>query len=269
VMNRDEFSFTRRQWLLSLGGGVALAGWSGMELEAAASQATSQAAFQATSQATASAALPPGIYEASREHLGHALADRGAFARLPADSEIEIVRPRSGRYQPTFFTQTQFPVIRRITGLLLGEPETAAIVDEIAEWIDLTASDSTAVRAAAHALSPAHRILAMHHFGAQAVRRLEDFDRQKISHEGLAWLDAQSHGRTFAALDEPDQLAILESISDDRHGAKTENAGTRFFQYMKERVIHGFYTSRAGLDELGYRGNAFYASPPGCENLYA
>jgi len=264
VLNRDESTFTRRQWLLSLGGGVALAGWSGMELEAAASQAASQA--------RSSAALPPGIYEASREHLGHALADRGAFARLPAGSEIEIVRPRSGSYQPAFFTQAQYPVIRRLIGLLLGEPETAAIVDEIAEWIDLTASDSAAVRAAAHALSPAHHTLAIHHFGAQAVRRLEDFDPQKISREGLAWLDAQSQqrrGRTFAALDEPDQLAILENISDDRQGVKTENAGTRFFQCMKERVIHGFYTSRAGLEELGYRGNAFYASPPGCENLYA
>ena len=257
-MNREESALTRRQWLLSLGGGVALAGWSGMDLEAA-SQASS-------------AALPPGIYEASREHLGHALADRGGFARLPADSEIEIVRPRSGRFQPAFFTQTQYPVIRRLVGLLLGEPEAAVIVDEIAEWIDLTASDSAAVRAAAHALSPAHHTLAVHYYGAQAVRRLEEFDPQKISREGLAWLDTQSHerhGRTFVALDEPAQVAILESISDNRPDLKAENAGTRFFHYMKERVIHGFYTSRAGLDELGYRGNAFYASPPGCEHLYA
>jgi len=259
-MNRDESALTRRHWLLSLGGGVALAGWSGMELEAAGSQASS------------SAALPPGIYEASLEHLGHALADRGAFARLPADSEIEIVRPRSGSYQPAFFTQTQYPVIRRLAGLLLGEPDTAAIVDEITEWIDLTASDSAAVRAAARAVSPAHHTLAIHYYGAQVVRRLEDFDPQKISREGLAWLDTQSqqkHGRTFAALDEPAQVAILESISDNRPDLKTENAGTRFFHYMKERVIHGFYTSRAGLDELGYRGNAFYASPPGCEHLCA
>src|SRR5260370_2146367 len=127
-MNREQSAISRRQWLLCLGGGVALAGWSEMELEAAASQATS------------SAALPPGIYEASREHLGHALADRGAFARLPADSEIEIVRARSVRFQPAFFTEAQYPVIRRVVGLLLGEPETAATVDEIAEWIALTAS---------------------------------------------------------------------------------------------------------------------------------
>lgn len=257
-MKRDESAFTRRQWLLSLGGGVAISGWGGMELEAAPQ--------------ASGAALPPGIYEASREHLGHALADRGAFARLPADSEIEIVLPRSGGYQPVFFTQAQYPVIRRLVGLLLGEPDTAAVVDEIAEWIDLTASDAAAVRAAARALSPPHHILATHYYGAQAVRRLEDFDPQKISREGLGWLDAQSHERhsgTFAALDEPAQVAILESISDNRPGAKAENAGTRFFHYMKERVIHGFYTSRAGLDELGYRGNGFYASPPGCEHLYA
>ena len=45
---------TRRQWFMQLGGSVVLAGWSGADLDAAE--------------------LPPGVYEASREHLGHALA---------------------------------------------------------------------------------------------------------------------------------------------------------------------------------------------------
>jgi len=102
VMNRDESALTASPLAPLLGGGVALAGWSGMELEAAGSQASS------------SAALPPGIYEASLEHLGHALADRGAFARLPADSEIEIVRPRSGSYQPCIFYPDSISVIRRL-----------------------------------------------------------------------------------------------------------------------------------------------------------
>jgi hypothetical protein len=65
-----------------------------------------------------------------------------------------------------------------------------------------------------------------------------------------------------------EQLAIVESIADNRSDLASTNPGTLFFAYLKERVIHGFYTSRAGLDELGYRGNAFYASPPGCEHLY-
>ena len=103
------------------------------------------------------------------------------------------------------------------------------------------------------------------------VRRLEEFDAQKIAREGLAWIDAHSrrwHGGNFNSRSESRQLAIVQVISDDRPDRRTENAGTRFFTYLKERVIDGFYTSQAGLEELGYRGNAFYASPPGCEHLY-
>ena len=78
-----------------------------------------------------------------------------------------------------------------------------------------------------------------------------------------AGLDFISDGRAILG------LAILSSISDERPARPEGHSGERFFVYFKERVIHGFYTSRAGLEELGYRGNAYYASPPGCEHLYA
>jgi hypothetical protein len=151
-----------------------------------------------------------------------------------------------------------------LVGLILGEVD-APVIREIAQWIDLTVSEAPAVRAAARALSPGHRTLAVHFYGLDSVRKLESFDPQKIVREGLEWLAANN----FAALREPDQIALLQSISDARATRNERNAGTEFFAYLKEHVIDGFYTSRAGLEELGYRGNGFYASPPGCEHLYA
>lgn len=229
---------TRRRWFLEVGGGVILAGWSGADLEAAE--------------------LPPGVFEASREHLGHALAGHA----IAAGGETELVRIRGAGFQPAFFTQDQFRIIRRLVALMLGEQE-SAVVDQIAQWIDLTIAESSDVRALTRALSPAHRTLAMHYYGSGSVRRLEEFDAQKVTREGLEWLAAGN----FAVLPEPEQLRILKSISDDRPNSE-KNAGTEFFTYLKGRVIQGFYTSRAGLDELGYRGNGFYASPPGCEHLF-
>jgi hypothetical protein len=89
----------------------------------------------------------------------------------------------------------------------------------------------------------------VHYYGAKAVQELEELDPQTICREGLAWFAREKS---------------LEAISDDRPEPHTENAGTRFFTYLKGRVIEGFYTSRAGLEELG-RGNPnFHASPPGC-----
>ena len=236
---------TRRQWLLRVGGGVVLAGWSDVDLTAAE--------------------LPPGVYEPSREHLGHALAGHP----VGADGDSELVQMRAAAFQPAFFQTDQYRTLVHLTALMLGESPDAPIVHEIAEWIDLTVSDSAAIRSAARALSPPNRTLAMHYYGAPSVRKLEDFDAQKICREGLAWLDAASHrAGGFLSLDGLSQTALVKSISDGRPEPRSENAGTRFFAYLKERVFDGFYTSRVGLDELGYRGNAFYVSPPGCEHLY-
>jgi len=229
---------TRRQWLMQMAGGAALAGWSGVDLMAAE--------------------LPPGVYEASRDHLGHALAGHP----LTPGGETELVQVRTGPFRPAFFSGDQYRAILQLTGIILGEPADSPIVQEIAEWIDLTVYEAAAVRTAARNLSPPHRTLAVHFYGVDEVRQLEEFDAQEIVHEGLRWLDTEARG--FIALNPEQQLTLVHRISD----STADNPGSRLFSYLKTRVAHGFYTSRAGLDELGYRGNAFYASPPGCEHLY-
>ena len=45
-----------------------------------------------------------------------------------------------------------------------------------------------------------------------------------------------------------------------------ENAGNPFIAWLKRRVLDGFYTSRQGLQELDYKGNAFWPESPGCEH---
>jgi hypothetical protein len=215
---------------MQVGGGAVLAGWSGIDLTAAE--------------------LPPGVYEPSRDHLGHALAGHP----MAAGGDTELVQVRTGTFQPAFFQPSQYRFIVQLVAVILGETPDAAIVHEIAEWIDLTVSESADVRNAARALSPPHRTLAIHYYGTESVRKLEGFDAQTIVRAGLEWMDKH-----------PLKQAEFNEILS---GTKTDHPVARFFSYLKEQVAHGFYTSRAGLDELGYRGNAFYASPPGCEHLY-
>ena len=218
----------RREWFLQLGAGVVLSGCSASDLDAAE--------------------LPPGVYEPSRDHLSHALAGR----RLAAGTETELVQVRSGPFQPMFFRPGEYRAMLRLTAQMLGETAEAPVVQEIVEWIDLTVGESADARKAALAMSPAHRALAVHYYGAQSVQQLEETDPQTICRQGLAWLDREKS---------------LESISDDRPEPRSENAGTRFFTYLKGRVADGFYTSRAGLEELGRGNPTFHASPPGCPSL--
>jgi len=256
---------TRRQWLLRLGRGVVLTGFSGVAGElAAGALTTNQAAV------SPSPALPPGLFLPSNDHLTHALMSDERFHPVPPGSETDYIRPRTGPFVPQFFSADQFSVVRRLVELVLGEGATsknAPIADEIAEWIDLIVFNAESVREAVRRLAPEYRVVADHYRGPEAMRRLESADPQKVWREGLEWLTRESQqrfGKAFLNLAESDQLELLKAASDDRADKTVENAGTRLFELLKTQTLDGFYTSRAGLDEIDYKGNTYHAECPGC-----
>ena len=262
---------TRREWLLKLGEAAVLLGCSGQMLE------TNGHATQVPANAVQ---LPPGLYEASNDHLSHALTADSPFVRIPPGSETDYVRPTNGPFQPQFFAAKDFRTVRRIVELMLGEAappnsvpsggrshDILDISGAVAEWIDLSLSSAGPVREAARGLAPEHRILAVAHYGAEAVRALEERDPQQACRDGLRWIEEESEhlgGAPFLRLNETQQTQILERISDHAQNRTPENAGMRLFHLIKSEVIRGFYTSQAGLKELDYKGNAFYAESPGC-----
>ncbi len=261
---------SRREWLLSLGSAIVLAGSSGAPAEAA------RGAGQAV---TAEAALPPGLYLPSFDHMTHALTRDEPFVDIPQGAETEYVQPRAGPFRPDFFSPQEFRVVRRLIEIILGEdlknPEAkpvpgapGSIYDEVAEWIDRVVARAPAVRALALALPADQRALAVAYFGDEApVRALETFEPEPICREGLAWLGEESRRRI--AKDFPDappseQIELVRAVSDARADQSATNAGTRLFDFIKAEAIRGFYTSRLGLKELEYTGNFFYVESPGC-----
>jgi hypothetical protein len=217
-------------------------------------------------------ALPPGVYLPSRDGLSHALMSAERFHPIPPGCPTDYNRPRNGGFEPLFFSQPDFAVILRMTQLLLGETSedradaNAELSEEVAEWIDLRVSSATATREAALRVAPQYRALAQA-YDSEQMKQLEKSDATKICREGLEWVAgaAQSrHGRQFLMLQTEEQISVLDSISDERADVHDENAGTSFFTYLKGEVIRGFYTSQKGLQELDYKGNAFYARSPGC-----
>ena len=202
---------TRRQWLLRLGGGTVLTGFSGLDLAAAAQPA-----------------LPDGLYQPSIDHLAH------------------VLKPATGSgtaHAPLFFTAAEYQQIGRLVGAMLGEDPATAPAPEIAAWIDLVVYDAAAVREAARSLSPAHRAVAHAFHGETPLHELETFDAKQVCRTGLARIGA-------------DPSRTLEAWEAD---------GDPFIEWLKGRVIEGFYTSQAGLKELDYKGNSFYSISPGCD----
>jgi hypothetical protein len=247
---------TRRLWILGVGETALGLGFAGM-MKARAIQ---------------SAPLPPGLYQPLTDHLGHALESADRFHPIPTGSQTDYVTPRTGPYKLLFFPPAEFTIVRRLTELILGESAAGkdgktSVVEEVAEWIDLRAYSSAGTRAAAAALDQSHRAVMVAYHGVETVHEIETFDAQKVYREGLARLQDESRSRhktDFLRIGEKGQLEILADISDERINKDAQTPGTRFFELIKSEVIRGFYTSQAGLKELDFKGNAFYARSPGC-----
>lgn len=268
----EKSGISRRKWLIDVGKAAALAGISGktvpLDAETAAGIPVSEKELES---------LPPGLYRPSSGHLGKALQDDSRFHPIPPGCQVDFIRPRTVPYQPQFFSQGEYKVIRRLTALMLGEPSESSpegatssdgnIVDEVAEWVDLRNYSFSGVRDAAERLTPEQVALSKAYNGAPLLHRVKTSDPQKTYRDGLAWLARESerrHQRGFVNLNEQQQVAVLDFISDERPDKGAENKGTKFFRQLKDDIISGFYTSKIGLNELDDKANRFYAYSPGC-----
>ena len=245
---RDEL--TRREWLLRLGEITALAGVAGMVPQLATTLTGAEAA-----------ALPPGLYEPSPRHLMHALAAQGPLT-IPLGSETDYVQPRQRPFEPQFFSPDEFQVVTRLVEILLGKLDPGALA-ETAEWVDLRFHTAAGVREAVRRLDPLHRALAVAYYGEAHVVELETCDPQAIARAGMAALEeqAQKLGHPFRELSASQQADLVREMSQEPQEAPLR----RFYDLLRREAIHGYYTARAGLKELDYKGNAYYSQCPGCE----
>lgn len=243
---------TRRDWLVTIGQSALSFGIAGI----------------ARGNATA---LPAGVYLPSPDHLSHALMSAERYHPIPSGCPTDYVRHAEGPFQPQFFSASEFPVIFRLVQILLGDdaPDQTAPAHEVSEWIDLRVSSAAGIREAEDRLKPLDRALADAFFQGAQVKRDTKIDPAETCRKGLEWIlsNARSnYSKEFISLAAEQQITILQAISDERTDKQSENPGTRFFVFLKAETVRGFYTSRAGLKELDFKGNAFYARSPGCES---
>jgi hypothetical protein len=80
---------------------------------------------------------------------------------------------------------------------------------------------------------------------------------------GIADLNAlaiTSYGIEFAALEQRQQIALLTAMS-----LETGTSLNNFFAMVKDMTVDAYYKTEAGLKtELGWHGNTFLPSFPGC-----
>lgn len=75
---------------------------------------------------------------------------------------------------------------------------------------------------------------------------------------GLKWLDIKSRklfDKSFANASEAQRIELVEMIAFPEKAAPENIAGVRFFSTMRDLTATGFFTSKIGIDDMGYKGN--------------
>jgi len=138
---------------------------------------------------------------------------------------------------PAFFNPLQYATVTILASVIIPTDETPGAREaKVNEYIDMIVSEGPI--------------------------SLKDLYR-----DGLEWLDKTSHslhGKGFVDLSNQQQVEIMTEMSQIKNPSANNQLQARFFKAIKEATIDGFYTSRIGLDELGYKGNAVLDEFPGC-----
>jgi hypothetical protein len=75
---------------------------------------------------------------------------------------------------------------------------------------------------------------------------------------GLRWLDTQClnlYNKTFKDCDSKQQIEMVERIAYPEHATPDMQQGVAFFNRMRDLTASGFFTSKMGIEDLGYMGN--------------
>ncbi len=122
--------------------------------------------------------------------------------------------------------------------------------------------------------SPSAGTLGAHEFIDEWVSApYEGMQRDKVLvRGGIVWLDAESHrrfGARFATLTGAQQTAICDDICYGEEAAPEFRSASRFFDKVRDLTATAFYTTREGMQDLGYVGNVPLAhwDPPPSEVL--
>ncbi len=83
-------------------------------------------------------------------------------------------------------------------------------------------------------------------------------DHQLPMRGGLRWLDVQclnQYGKAFKECTGNQQTAMVEAIAYPAKSAPDMQQGVAFFNRLRNLVASGFFSSKMGIEDLGYVGN--------------
>ncbi len=151
--------------------------------------------------------------------------------------DAERADANAGGYAPKFFNAHQYATLRMLCETILpADADSGGAIEAGApEFIDLLTSENP-------------------HFQQQLGG-------------GLMWLDStceDRYGNLYVNCAAQQQKEILDLIAYRKNADQGLSQGVEFFSLLRNFTADGFFTSKIGIQYLGYVGNSFLPEFPGC-----
>jgi hypothetical protein len=142
-----------------------------------------------------------------------------------------------GDFRPAFFTPHEWRTVRILADLVIPADERSGSATEagVPEFMDFML--------------------------------IERESMQTRMRGGLRWLDAEGverYGASFVDLDPAGRSAILDDVAWPARAQPEMSQGVAFFSFFRDLTATGFFSSRIGVEDLGYLGNRALAEWNGC-----
>jgi gluconate 2-dehydrogenase gamma chain len=179
-----------------------------------------------------------------------------AFACSHEESQSPSNRSSNPAYDPQFLSAQHYRMVEHLAEMIIPEDDTPGATQAgVAEFIDFMLANRVPVSGARDIRST-----------ADAIEAGNDAQVKFIS--GLNWINARSHsefGHEFMECTAEQQNGLLEGLAYKEKFKPNTESGRAFFRMMRDYTMVGYYTTRIGLESIGYPGlRAIWPKMPGC-----
>ena len=179
-----------------------------------------------------------------------------AFACPQEHPQLTNANPPSTPYKPLFFSPEHYRMVEHIADVIIPEDDTPGAKQAgVAEFIDFMVANRVPVSV------------------SRDVRSTEDAiemgnEAQAKFLLGIDWMNARCHsefGHPFMECTTEQQNSLLEELAYKAKFKPTTESGREFFRMMRDYTVIGYYTTKIGLESLGYPGlRTVWPKMPGC-----
>jgi gluconate 2-dehydrogenase gamma chain len=180
---------------------------------------------------------------------------RWAFACSHVMPEANAEQTVKLPYRLLFFSPQQFKLVEHLAEMIIPADDTPGAREAgVAEFIDFMVANRVAVNGSDEfSQNLAAGTAAQGHFLA-----------------GLGWLDAHcrsAYGQEFIGCSPEQQISLLQEIAYKEKYKPATETGREFFQLIRDYTVVGYYTTKIGLESLGYPGlRTAWPKMPGCSH---